>query len=176
MTPTVVEEAGSNMRKSNMRKWTFDPDAVKQAASVIERELMTVFDRLNIPCPPPHYEPVSTEAGVDEGLHRGERLYAAFEALGGLKEYFGEMLTAWELSPERQAEYPTENAVLDEYPDQASIDVRLANGFVLVRLATGKLAWVTQKSLEFAREWPFSDDLDGAGVLLTRAQSTVGTV
>ena len=96
---------------------------------------------------------------MDKGLHRGERLYAALEALGGLKEYFCEMLTSWEPSPERQAEYPTRSAVLDEYPDQASIDVRLAH-----------------ESLEMAREWPSSDDLDGAVVLVRRAHSASETL
>ena len=32
-------------------EWTYDLDAVEQAASVIEHELTTVLDRLNIGCP-----------------------------------------------------------------------------------------------------------------------------
>jgi hypothetical protein len=106
-------------------KWTYDLDAVKQTAKVIERELMTVLDRLSIPCPPRH-EPVPTEADTHEGLNHGERLYAGFEALDRLVGDFREMLKSWKLSPERQAELPTEDVVLDGYPDQASIDLRLA--------------------------------------------------
>jgi hypothetical protein len=68
-----------------------------------------------------------------------------------MAEEFREMLTCWELSPERQAECPTENVVLDGYPNQASIDLRLAHGFALVRLTTGKLAWVKETALE---GWP----------------------
>ena len=150
-------------------KWTYDLDAVEQAASVIEHELSTVLDRLNIPCSR-RYEPVPTEARAHEGLNDGEQLRATFEALGKLKDDFRESLISWEGSDERQAECPTENVLLDGYPDQASIDLRLAHGFALVRLKTGKLAWVTETALEAARDWPFSDDLDGALVLLTLQQ------
>jgi hypothetical protein len=132
-------------------KWTYDLDAVEQAASVIEHELMTVLDRLNNP-PSRRYEPVPTER-AHEGLNRGEQLYSALMALGRLEDDFRDTLTSWELSPERQAECPTENVLLDRYPDQASIDLRLAHGFALVRLKTGKLAWVSETTLEAARDW-----------------------
>jgi hypothetical protein len=156
-------------------EWTYDPDAVEQAASVIEHELMTVLDRLNIPCPP-RDKPVPTEARAHEGLNRGEQLYSALKALEGLEYHFHEMLTSWELSPERQAECPTENVLLDGYPDQASIDLRLAQGFALVRLETGERAWVRETALEAAQDWPFvPDDLDGAVVLLTRGNPSPGS-
>ena len=166
---TVVKEAGSDMRE-----WTYDVDAVEQAASFIERELMTVLDRLNIRCSP-RDEPVPKEARP-EGLNHGEQLYSALKALERLEDDFREMLTSWELSPERQAENPTENVVLDGYPDQASIDLRLAHGFALVQLKAGELAWVMETALEAARHWPLFDDLDGASVLLTQTRSAVGMV
>ena len=150
-------------------KWTYDLDAVEQAANVIEYELSTVLDRLNIPCSR-RYEPVPTEAVPHEGLNCGEQLYSALKAFQRLEYDFREMLTSWELSPERQAECPTENVLLDEYPEQASIDLRLAHGFALVRLKTGKLAWVTETALEGRATAPFSDDLDGALVSLTLQQ------
>ena len=105
-----------------------------------------------------------------EGLNSGEQLYSAFKALERLKDDFGEILTSCELSPERQAECPTESVLLEGYPNQASIDLRLTHGFALVRLMTGKLAWVTETALEAARDLPFSDDLDVALVLLTLQQ------
>jgi hypothetical protein len=54
----------------------------------------------------------------------GEQLYSALKALGRLEDDFREMLTSWELSPERQAECPTENVLLDGHPDQTPIDLR----------------------------------------------------
>jgi hypothetical protein len=136
---------------------------------------VTVLDRLSAPCPT-RCEPVLTEAGAHEGLNHGERLYAAFEASDRLVGDFRKMLKSWELSPERQAEFPTEDVVLDGYSDQASIDLRLAHGFAPVRLKTEKLAWVRETALEAARDWPFFHDLDGALALLTRTRSAVGTM
>jgi hypothetical protein len=157
--------------KENMRsKWTYDLDAVEQAASVIERELMTVLDRLNIQSRP-QPQPASTEASFHEGLNAGERLYAALKALQATEEEYREMLKTWELSPDRQAEFPTEDVVLDGYPDPASIELRLKHGFALVRLKKGELAWASESSLVVAQEFPFlGDDLDGAVVLLTPGQ------
>jgi hypothetical protein len=154
--------------KENMRsKWTYDLDAVELAASVIEREFMTALGRLSIPRPL-RDEPVPTETDAPEELNYGERLYAAFKALERLKGDFYEMLTTWELSPARQAEFPTENVVLEGYPDQASIDLRLAHGFALVWLKTGELAWFREEALEADQDLPFfNDDLDGAVVLLS---------
>jgi ribosomal protein L16 Arg81 hydroxylase len=147
----------------------YDLDAVEQAARVIERELYATLGRFNLPSRPLR-EPPAPEVGLDEKLNRGERLFAALDALGWVTEHFHEVLKSWELSPERQAEFPTEDVVLDGPPDQPSIDLRLAHGFALVRLARGKLAWVGNTE----------PDLFGLGeefdVLLTPAKPAAGTV
>ena len=96
-------------------------------------------------------------------------MYSALKALERLKYYVREDLTSWELSPKRQAECPTEDEFLEGYPDQASIDLRLAHGFALVQFKTGKLAWVRAPSLDLPFVTPLEQD-DDLLVLLTPQQ------